>query len=29
MNTQSEQVLEDNLVAQLIGQGYERASVTD
>ena len=27
--TQSEQVLEDGLVAQLIGQGYTRASVTD
>lgn len=27
--TQSEQVLEDKLVAQLIGQGYSRAKVTD
>ena len=27
--TQSEQELEDNLVAQLIGQGYSRVSVTD
>lgn len=29
MNTQSEQVLEDALVAQLIGQDYTRAAVTD
>lgn len=29
MPTQAEQVLEDNLVAQLVGQGYERVSVTD
>ena len=27
--TQPEQVLEDQLVAQLIGQGYTRAAVTD
>ena len=27
--TQPEQVLEDELVAQLIGQGYTRAAVTD
>lgn len=28
-STQPEQVLEDNLVAQLVGQGYARATVTD
>lgn len=27
--TQPEQVLEDNLVAQLVGQGYQRVEVTD
>ncbi len=29
LSTQPEQVLEDNLVAQLVGQGYEQVSVTD
>ena len=29
MSTQSEQVLEDNLVAQLVGQDYEQVAVTD
>jgi len=29
MSTQSEQVLEDNLVAQLVGQGYQQVEVTD
>jgi len=29
MNTQPEQVLEDNLVAQLVGQDYTRVEVTD
>ena len=27
--TQAEEVLENNLVAQLIGQGYTRVAVTD
>ena len=29
MSTQPEQVLEDNLVAQLVGQGYQQVEVTD
>ena len=29
MTTQPEQVLEDNLVAQLVGQGYQKVEVTD
>ena len=29
MATQSEQIFEDNLVAQLIKQGYQRANVSD
>jgi len=27
--TQSEQILENNLVAQLVGQGYAQVAVTD
>jgi type I restriction enzyme R subunit len=29
MSTQPEQILENNLVAQLVGQGYKQVEVTD